>query len=261
MKKIIFFLCTILVCIPVLLWSQTAPEPQYKSIIFPPSSNEKVLNFGARHIPIVDLGGIAYADTTVVNNYFQLLAKNVNPDRVILVVEEEFNEKDKDQIKKTHSVWITQTMEKLGFKSWIPADIRRSSTAVYNHNLSSIAQFANEYYTSKVSYDSIGSFGFPLVKLSIKKPIPDVVADSMILCLSSVVELRDFEENIKRVCDLVKKNGYIPVVIAGFAHVLALGKPCVIMTVGTEQQVLSKVFSELSLIEVENFTKEYFFKK
>lgn len=218
------------------------------------------LNFGVLHVPEVkDSNDIAYNDTVIANIFFRKLSSKVDPNKVVLVVEYPVFKNTEDQIQSGQCPWITSTVRKKGFNKWVAADKREGNQ--YMKNLAFLSRFMNEYYSSSNVKDKTDTFGFPQVMIKQEKEIPNLVADSVIKRLVTIAEIQSFEENIKRICSNLRKQGYIPVVIAGRDHILALYEPCYIQVPSQKDEAVKGIYSSLSTIRVANFVMKDFFKK
>jgi len=238
-------------------------EPKSKLLALPLHSKDVVFfNLGVMHVPEVkSTEDIAYNDTILVHVFFRALSKKVDPNKVVLVTEDQVFQYTEDKIQFAQSIWITPQMRKMGFNKWVGADKREDGTAWYFRSYRFITSFLNEYYQIIADPKKVNFFGFDQVSIKQKKTIPKSVADSIIRHLNAIAETQSFEKNIKRVCTMLKKQGYIPVVVAGRAHVLALNEPCLVQVPPKMDEALKKISSDLNLIKCHDLLMKEFLKK
>ena len=221
---------------------------------------DSIYNFGVAHKMEVDIvnDNTYYSDTSIANYFFRTLSQKIDPKRVVLVVENNVTKGNKDKIQTARNLWITPEMRKMGFNKWMASDNRKNKTAWYQHSLVSLTNFLSEYYENKYSKEEIDIFGFPQVVIKQKKKIPEMISDSVVSWLPIVIEVKSFETNIKRICSLLINKGYVPIVVAGRSHVLALNQPCMIQVPSNYDDAVRLIFSDLNFIKGEDFIiKEY----
>jgi hypothetical protein len=186
-----------------------------------------IRNFGAMH----KLGAIGpndywYQDTVSVNSFFRELARNVNPKKVVLITEKMVRNYG-DTIRETFSSWVTPEMKALGFKKWIPADNRKSDVGVYFQKLEDLASLMSIYYMGSIKITD--TLGYPTVTVTqTRTPMLTANKNRIMSDLTAVEENYLFEKNLQRLCTLVRKKGFIPIIVAGREHVMNLHQPSVI---------------------------------
>ena len=226
------------------------------------SKDSVYLNFGVVHMPGVSKPtDMAYSDTVLANIFFEMLLPKVDPNKVVLVVEYPVYIKTEDQIESGQCIWITSAMKKMGFTKWVAADKRSSTTFEYMRNLNFLAGVMRQYYMSETIKNTADTFGFPKVSMKQVKEIPTASIDSIKSALLTVVSEHSFEKDLHRICMLLRKQGYVPVVIAGRDHVLALSEPCLVQVPSSQEEALKSVYTSLYSLRMMNLFKEDFFKK
>ena len=230
----------------------------YRLIALPLGTKDSLFfNFGVEHKLEYSAGELAYTDTNVANYFFEQLAKFVDVKKIILVTEEKANN---DIIQIDPSIWITKTMKSLGFNRWISADTRTSDAKWSSKSQTYLMSFLNQYCDTKFIKTKRDTLGLFSTSITIKKEYLDAVADSVVSCLTAVKEIQVFEKNILRICSMLKKQGYIPVVVAGKVHVMSLGLPCQIQIRYKKEKMLDNLYSDIFMIRGQNFLMERFKK-
>lgn len=179
----------------------------------------------------------AYSDTALANSFFRELAKRVDPNKVVLVVELPSSraEGGDKEIRTDQCPWITPEMRQMGFTKYIPADTRPGNAKTIEKGwkaMEEVEEIMRDFF-DVYKLDSLDNFELPIL----------LIRENMIIAIEApnypddflgpeelffVPEFRAFEANLLRVSDSLKKEGYVPVIAAGALHVLALGRPCAI---------------------------------
>lgn len=253
MKKILlpFFLCIVY-----------QAQAQDKFIRLPNTDDtERVTNIGVFHKPSITIGKeTAYTDSTLINNYFQTLAEKIDTKKVVLVVEYPIKSYGQFFITEdsTQSMWITQKMRSLGFRKWIATDTRivRDSAAYFNSR-TYLFSFI-EKYIQVIEYATKDTLGFTNFSFSEKMSVPEKVLDTAMRAFALVFQDMIFEENMKTLCLKLKSMGFVPIIISGSAHTLALGEPCMIQIDGLG---LERIKEDVLFIKARQFLLKYFIQK
>jgi len=219
------------------------------------------LNPDGELIILSDLGfrySVIYTDTALINNYFLSISKKVNPDSVVLVVEERplFEKEENGEIQAGPCSFITPKMRKMGFVKWIAANNRPSE----EKPRSDCYSFMDRYFESNYEYwpeykeNNLDNFGLPYYSIKQKGEIPDSALQKFIPCLTLIKGDRLFEENLKKIRDEVARQGYTPIIIAGRIHIDAIGERCVVQV--KDYQNYRGLAYDLYWIRLENYLLE-----
>ena len=175
-----------------------------------------------------------YTDTNLMNYYFSELAKETNPENVVLVVETRGPIQFDGVIHKEPSVWITHTMRELGFTRWVGVDIRTLSDSMYFNALQFMKRFARDYFETHVLLNSFDKLGFQNITTAPIRPLARVEVDSACGALAVIYEKRAYEKHILEVADAITQRMYVPVIITGRNHIPVLQQPCLLQRSRTE---------------------------
>lgn len=237
-------------------FGQSGSQTPYVLVPLPESSTD-IPNFGVMHRPEVHSPeDIAYSDTDLANAFFIMLARKVDPHKVVLVVEYPVFNHTIDKIQEKNCIWITHKMRSLGFTKFIAADRRGTETSEFMRKLRQWNDFFAKYYSLEYQKGKRDVYGFGVYTFHAKN-IPLAEAEKMFSSLSVLGENMSFEANLLRISTLVRKMGYVPVVVAGYDHVLSLKRPCMIQQKRkSATETARAIQQELNMLNLSNFVHD-----
>jgi hypothetical protein len=178
-------------------------------------NNKRAEAFGIEHLASVNTESeMAYNDTNLANALFRILAKQIDPQRVVLILESPVFPNKKDSIEEGECNWITSEMRRLGFTRWITADTRPPDpewTTSYNAGMNFLKEFTNTYlefsYPAFTPTGKTDFFDFPSPIFHCRKNIPKEKIAELKKNVFAVSECLLFEENIQRLFNVIEKKG------------------------------------------------------
>ena len=191
---------------------------------------------GIHHPPSLKFSkhGRAYSDPSLINNFFQKLKDaNINPEKVVLIVEEDVPENNQVLIREGNSIFVTPEMSSMGFKKWVPADTRAKDspdTKKYFEAGNKLSQLINKYLKISTT-GKLDLNGLPILSFEFNKNIPKEDLETLKDCLriNAIPDIA-FEKNLMNIYTSLKKQGYKTIVLAGRQHTLALPIPSLFQT-------------------------------
>ncbi len=236
-----------------------------KLLMLPIGKTDQVFNLGIAHKAKLDSSTeIAYSNTALADFFFERIARQIDPKRVVLVTEDIVYKGREDSVETKPSCWITPTMKKMGFTKWVAADKRsydEAETLKYGLAYRQVYSFMNEHYLQ--SYDDTKVRGYGLLKpeMTPKKDITDSAAKTLIPYLSVIAGDMSFEANLLRIRDKLADEGYVPIIVAGALHVLALSEPCAVQVPKNKEDAIKEIASDLYKIKGARIVLDIFLKK
>jgi len=170
--------------------------------------------------------GAIYLDPALINTFFQQLKiSNIDPDRVILVVEDVITNQN-NTTQEGHSVFITPEMRKLGFKKWIAADTRPNYSNLEVERIHEAGRRLSvlmEKYLKSSTNGERDEYGLPIYHFELDPTTPKNAINEIKDCLqSAVIPSMAFEKNLKNTHDSLTREGYKAIVLAGRQHIISL---------------------------------------